>query len=413
MFALDFPLLPCDSGIKSGIIGNGIMSKAYNPQSVLRFRGKTYVLFKRSDSPSTPFSVRVQKDGKRRILSTGTADATLAKAVAKGLIAKLLDGDRVEPKKKAKLPTVGEVISAFHAADRHVRSRTAVDYELCLLRILREVHGLDADEAKKLSISVVNAELARRFQASKQGGGSVDFVTPRKVNTGINAAIRQAKGLFSRRALLAYEQAGLEIPDSVQGFLKTQTLRELSHRYSDNPIPKEQIARLNKDLPALKKKDKRLWAIHLMIRLMGLRDSEIDRARRHWLVKRGEGTFLVVNRREGEAAPKRSDGEVPVPDVLLEYFDSHTDDHLIPAKHPTERRNLIYKTHSKWVGERVPGRTKTNHELRKWAGSVVATKTNSWERAAEFLRIDIETAKMHYLSFVTPSKPLSLKDLMG
>jgi hypothetical protein len=42
---------------------------------------------------------------------------------------------------------------------------------------------------------------------------------------------------------------------------------------------------------------------------------------------------------------------------------------------------------------------------------MVATKTNSWERAAEFLRIDIETAKLHYLSFVTQSKPLSLKDL--
>ena len=54
-----------------------------------------------------------------------------------------------------------------------------------------------------------------------------------------------------------------------------------------------------------------------------------------------------------------------------------------------------------------------NHELRKWAGSIVATKTNSWERAAEFLRIDIETAKKHYLAFVKPSKPLSIEDLMG
>ena len=42
---------------------------------------------------------------------------------------------------------------------------------------------------------------------------------------------------------------------------------------------------------------------------------------------------------------------------------------------------------------------------------MVATKTNSWERAAEFLRIDLETAKKHYLSFVTPSEPLSLEDL--
>ena len=246
-----------------------------------------------------------------------------------------------------------------------------------------------------------------------QGGGSVDFVTPRKINTSINSMLRQARGVFSRRALTIYERADVVVPAEVQGFLKAPYLRELSHRYSDHPIPKEQIAKLNKDLPKLKETDERLWAIHLMIRLMGLRDSEIARARRHWLVKRDKVAYLVINRREGELAPKRSDGEVPVPNELLKYFESHESDFLIPAANATERAGLVYKEHSKWVRERVPGRTKTNHELRKWAGSVVATKTNSWERAAEFLRIDIETAKKHYLAFTSPSECLSLSDLEG
>ena len=61
----------------------------------------------------------------------------------------------------------------------------------------------------------------------------------------------------------------------------------------------------------------------------------------------------------------------------------------------------------------MPGTTKTNHELRKWAGSIVATKTNSWERAAEFLRVGIESAKKHYSGSAKPSKPLSIEDLMA
>jgi hypothetical protein len=387
------------------------MSETYQPGSTLRFRGRTYLLFKRGEG--TSYSLRIQHQGKRRILATGHADLTLAKAKAKELLGEILEGKPVERVPRGRsAPTIGKVLDAFKEGDRHVRSRTGRHYELSLLRMIKDVLGLDTEAARKETLGILTEDFVRRYQALKQKtGGGVDYVTPMTINTGINSVVRQARGVFSRTALKIYERAGLSMPPTLDGFLKAQFLKEVSHRYSDNPIPKEQIVKLNKDLPKLKKQDERLWAVHLMIRLMGLRDSEIERARRHWLVKRGDTTYLVINRREGEAAPKRSDGEVPVPQVLLDYFKSHSDDHLIPAKHPTERHDLICKIHSKWVRARVPGRTKTNHELRKWAGSMVATKTNSWERAAEFLRIDIETAKLHYLSFVTQSKPLSLKDL--
>lgn len=386
----------------------------YTPGGVVRFRGRKYVLFRRGETSGSPFSVRLVRDGKRHLVSTGTGDLTLAKVKAKEIIERILDGEAEKVKSKGfRVPTVGEVIDAFKAGDRRVRSKTWVNYGLSLLRIVRETLDIDNEAAKKVKVSELTEELVRSYQALKQGTKSVDYVTPAKVHTSINSSIRQARAVFSKNALRGYARDGIRIPDSIEGFLKAPYLRELSHRYSDNPISKEEIEKMNEDLPELKKEDERLWAIHLMIRLMGLRDSEIERAQRHWLVKRGEGTFLVINRREGEAAPKRSDGEVPVPQVLLDYFNSHDGTHLIPAKHPTERHDLIYKTHSKWVGKRIPGREKTNHELRKWAGSVVATKTNSWERAAQFLRIDLETAKKHFLAFVTSAEPLSLEDLVG
>ena len=56
------------------------MSETYQPGSSLRFRGRTYLLFKRGEG--TSYSLRIQHQGKRRILATGHADLTLAKAKA-------------------------------------------------------------------------------------------------------------------------------------------------------------------------------------------------------------------------------------------------------------------------------------------------------------------------------------------
>lgn len=391
------------------------MAESYNSQAVVRVRGRAYVLFRRAEKDGTPFSFRIQTGGKRQIVSTHTGDLSLARARAKDLIVKILDGDHeqdvAEKKAKAAVPTIGEVIDLYLGGDQRVRDRTSKNYVLALLKILEQTRGLEEPEARKQSIEILTDTLVRDYQAFRQGRKSVSFVEPLRVNTGINSTVRQARAVFSRWALAEYEKAGMTMPPTLQGFLKASGLKEVSHRYSDNPIPQAQIDRLNRELPEKKKEDERIWAVHLMIRLMGLRDSEILRAKKSWLVERDGRTFLVINRREGEEAPKRNDGEVPVPKELLEWFRGQSGEFLIPAKTKTEREILVCRTHSQWVGSIVTGRTKTNHELRKWAGSMVATKTNSWERAAEFLRIDLETAKLHYLAFTTPAEPLSLDDL--
>lgn len=98
---------------------------------------------------------------------------------------------------------------------------------------------------------------------------------------------------------------------------------------------------------------------------------------------------------------------------FLRWFNKLEGDHLIPTRIKSKRHNLNYRDRSKWAGSFLKGRIQTNHGLRKCAGSVVATKLNFWEQAAEFLRIDLETAKLHYLAFTLPAEPLSLDDLGG
>lgn len=178
------------------------------------------------------------------MVSTGHGDLTLAKARAKEILEEIFDGKvkKVKPKGQ-RVSTVAEIIEAFQAGDRHVRPQTLKEYENCLVRILTETKGIKKEAAKKLRISELTGELVRQFQSLRQGKGrGVDYVTAAKANTGINSAVRQARGLFSRKALTIYERANLEIPESINGFLRSPFLKELSHRYSDNPIPQEQIA---------------------------------------------------------------------------------------------------------------------------------------------------------------------------
>jgi hypothetical protein len=53
------------------------MSKSYKPEAVLKFRGRSYLLFRRGESERTPFSFRVQKDGKSTTKTdTGFQDAS-------------------------------------------------------------------------------------------------------------------------------------------------------------------------------------------------------------------------------------------------------------------------------------------------------------------------------------------------
>lgn len=64
-------------------------------------------------------------------------------------------------------------------------------------------------------------------------------------------------------------------------------------------------------LPKLKKDNELLWAIHIMVRLMGLRDSEIDASQTHWISLHQEGRMekmeLRIIKRAGEKGPKRSE----------------------------------------------------------------------------------------------------------
>lgn len=358
---------------------------------------------------------RVQVKGKREAFSTEVADVKLAKDRAKLLITEALDGrwkkihDAITPR-PGRGATVGEVLDVFEHGHLDVRKATATNYTKRLLIMIQEVLGLGEAAGRKVRLDQINGAFARTFQAHRQGLKRVESKRLTDGNTTANSVLRCAKAVFSRRAVAAYEEAGLVIPASIRQFTDVPFLAEESHRYSDNPLPLKTIRAIDKALPKLKEKDERLWAIHLMVRLLGLRDSEIMAASKHWLVKGEHGQVeLRILKRSDEFNPKRSEGSVPVPPELVRYF-AKQKGHLIPAKNDTERSNLIYRKHNEWLRKFIPDREKCAHELRKHFGAVWATKTGSLYVAAQMLRVSLSVAEYHYTALLKKPQALTLAD---
>ncbi|WP_176159233.1 hypothetical protein [Prosthecobacter debontii] len=378
------------------------------------FRGRSYLLFKRGDENS-PWWVRVQKNGKRVAQSCDTSDLKLAKDRAKLRIAEVLDGrpDRAATKSRKGVPTIQEIIEFGKASHLAVREKTQNSYSNAVLLLLQTVYGYDKEKAEKQRLDVLTAELARSYQAKMQGLKRAETKRLTSGNTTANSQLRFARSLFSKQRLLDYKEAGFVMPEALEGFLNVPYLEEESHRYSDKPIPQKAIKEMDQALPALKLKDVRLWAIHLMVRLMGLRDSEIDRAQDHWLSETKEGGMeMRIIKREGEAMPKRSEGVVAVPPELAAYFKKRKG-YLIPAKSKTERYDLIYRDHNEWLRQFIPDRVKAAHELRKHFGAVWATKTGSLYEAAQRLRVTLIVAEYHYSAMLKKPEALTLDDYQG
>lgn len=388
-------------------------------------RGRSYTLFKRGDKRGSPWWYRVQVNGKRVAVSTETADLALAKDRAKVGIVDALDGrmHRTEENvtKRKDVPTIGQILDFGKDGHLSVRKATANLYERSLILIVETVKGISKAQVRKQKIDVLTSELARAYQANKQGLTRAEVKNLTDGNTTANSHLRFARSVFSRRRLLDYKEAGFVMPDSLTGFMTVPYLEEESHRYSDNPIPQKVIDAMDKALPSLKKQDETLWAIHLMVRLMGMRDSEIEDAQDHWISihkeKGKERMELRIIKRTGEDMPKRTEGAVAVPDVLVPWLKerlkakkSDKPLHLIPATSPTGRHDRIYRDHNEWLRKFIPDRQKGAHELRKHFGAVWATKTGSLYVAAQMLRVTLVVAEYHYSALLKRPQPLSLDD---
>ncbi len=170
----------------------------------------------------------------------------------------------------------------------------------------------------------------------------------------------------------------------------------------------------------LRTENPRLFVIFEMAFYLGMRSAEILAARWHWIEKqKGWYQLGVVARSAGtpsaevqDFAPKSRDRWIPVSEKRVEDWKELCPpkkawDYIVPGYTPTDRRKAIQREACVWIARFIPDRVKRLHELRKHAGSVIATR-DGLLTAAQFLGdsyVTVTTEK-HYASLLSPIRPI-------
>jgi hypothetical protein len=229
--------------------------------------GKIYQLFKRGNRTDSPWWTRVQAQGVRQSLSLNTADLTEAKKRAEGFVRSAIAGEWDKTKAMrvplnrplTKWATMGELLKNLPPIP------SAPLYAKCALTLLTEGSGLTEDKAKALTLDHFTAPLVRAFQANRQGLKKVNPSKPTANNASANAVIKNARSLFSRKAIDHFDNIGLSVPD-MSHLKDVPPLIEESRRYSDAPITDDTLRKLDALIPT---QPKAIQQAHIAIRYHG------------------------------------------------------------------------------------------------------------------------------------------------
>jgi hypothetical protein len=292
--------------------------------------------------------------------------------------------------------TAGEAIAVMDAADKCVNDDTLRTYKTALRRLARVV---DEEGWQDVGLDrIYSRPLVEKFFSMGQGreGRGVNWVDAMPVNVGLTATVRNALALVSHRERLF---KGLKVPD-VAALQSMPRLKLPRAGFKEWPAGVE--AAMVAAAEALRETRPEIWLINKCLRTLGLRDKELESARREWLQQDANGRWcLVIDERDeftilkhGKPRKLALDSELAA--VLVGRGAGFL---IAPELSPSARHDLIYRDHSAFLREFLPERTQTNHELRKLAASKIYTQ-QGLAAAAYFLGDSVTTTERHYAAWL-------------
>ncbi len=304
-------------------------------------------------------------------------------------------------KKVEEAATIGDVVAAYRAWPKKCKTKTENNQIRALLRIVREACGVE--DAEEVSTSALTRSLVWGWMAKRQGLEQIDRQEALAENVTINSTYSQAKGVFAKgyREEGCFE--GLTLPD-LGPFLSVQSLPEIGDGWK--PWSPEDWHSMVKASEAL---EGDLWLVHQMLRRFGLRAGELKVARGDWLRFEGGRWLLWIDR--GKTQERRL--EIPS-DLLEPLLARREEEFLIPGRRVKKgedgiRVEVIDGEHVRFVRQ-FCDRAHPNHELRRWAGSIVYTRDCA-EAARKFLgHTSIRTTEQWYAHYLDQVEPIGLED---
>jgi integrase len=282
-------------------------------------------------------------------------------------------------KPKAAAPVrISECVEIYErqALIHSLRRRTVQDY-IASLRLVLGVKDLN------IPCSAATRTAVQEYVARSQVARGDNDSTRRS----IRSTVAQARKIFSQWALDDYRAAGLNIPDSIDGFLKCWICKPapVFYRWPEHSL----IQRTHEAAKRLRGPNNDLWAVYLLTYHLALRAGEAAAVRWSWFDTDQTGRrWLRIEAREGEwVGPKGTYGKVPVAGEVWAWLQDIRCGlpYVLPAETKTARKNLVGRSFAAWMrglGWTCP---KAAHELRKLRGSEWYT-AHGVEVAASWLR---------------------------
>lgn len=387
---------------------------------------------------ATAYSIKIQNKGQRETFPLHTANKTRAGEKARDIFVSLLANgwentlNQFKPREQVEAnnrPTVGDYITEVRSifVGREV---TLNEYVKAFRRIISDIFeispngkynvrggGSEAWQKKvdAIHLDEITSPMIRHWQARFINERSNDYQSKRKARVTVNTILRNAKGLFSKKILIALE-GRMELPDPLP-FSRVMMEQMPSMRYTSNIDAESLLRDAAKELGIPKKEDeesKDAWARHQRFKIFllalrfGLRKSEIDTLM--WDSFDFQKGYLSVQHSPYHTLKSEdSAGEIDLePDMaaVFRHFEAEAkgqfviESSTIPRslnEKRTYRANLHFNNLIEWLRDKGVKADKPIHELRKEFGAIVCQRHGIYVASRALRHSDIGITAKHYL----------------
>jgi integrase len=361
------------------------------------------------------FHVVAMVEGRRRMRSTHTGDESVARKMRKPIIdlwrkeAFAEEFGLGKDKVVRSAATVGDAIDAYRnsaeaafRASGEPRPATATGVVCALVRVLEDA---GVAQPRSLLLAKLDGHLLAEY-AERKLAVATDLVRARRT---VASTINQARAMFSRWAQDAMRKRGVDVPSSLQEFLRADVVTAEPVKYVFPPL--YLVERTEAAGAALGESQPNVWLAYMLALAGGLRAGEIAAARWSWLVREADGSCYLRVRQSAEWKSKTGkDRDVRLhPETWARIGKLRAArEFILEGDTFNARRDVVTRELSKWMrdlGWEKDAFPKAAHELRKLAGARWYTAQGlSW--AAKWLGDREDTTYRFYADLDPRSMPL-------
>ncbi len=373
-----------------------------DPQATttIEFRGKKYRIFR--PKPNGNWAIRVRHSSlnpNAAIKRLGTSVQNVAIKNAKLYLERLLSNDWAALnalKSRSSAPTIGEIIDEYRRAcsELELQSVTINGGINALLRVICLARQCDKEKAKETLVTLLNSDLIAAYWKA----------TGTENRNTAASRLNQAQAIFSTRAMEIYRRKWRQLPD-LTAFSSAPKLRRRSVDQTFKDSGADVAGQMEWAAQQIRQTDPDTYRVYLLAARLGLRDKEIVHVRGNWIEeRRGKWVLAVIDRPKQSFQTKAGVNRwLELSQELIDEFceDIGKPQYLIAdGKPPTTRQNAVYRTASAFIRRYLPARSKSLHELRKYAGARIATEHGLYA-AKEFLgHTTVSTTEKHYAAYL-------------